>query len=246
MTALKVLAVLIVVLALIGCIRFGAAVEYSSEGVTLWAKVLWLRIKLYPRPEKTPEQERAEAEKQRKKAEKAKKKEEKRREKAAKAKERAEKRAAARSSKAAQKPPKSPEEAPPKRGGRLDLVLKLIPPGLEALGRLKNALRFDELRLHYTVPGRNDPAGAAMLYGELCATGGAVTALLENQLNIKKREISAWVDFTAAEALVYLRLTITLTVGQLVVIFVRFGTQFLRIYLAQRREKEHKSVQEGK
>lgn len=250
MTALKVLLILVAALALIGSVRFGAAVEYSAQGVALWAKVLWLRIPLYPQPEKTLEERQAQEEKKRKKAAKAEEKKKRQREKAAKAREKKEARAKAKAEKAAagaaKKPEKQPKQEKPKQGGSLDLILKLIPPALQALGRLKNALRFDELRLHYTVPGRSDPAGAALMYGRICAGGGAVTALLENQLNIKKREITAWVDFTASEALVYLRLTVTLTVGQVTAIAVRFGIQFLRIYLARRRENKNKSVQEGK
>lgn len=235
---MKVLLIVLIVLLLIGFIRFGGTVEYSSEGLTVLVKVLCFNIKVLPRPEKTPEQQAADEEKKKKAEEKKKKAEAKRKAKEEKRKAKAEKKA--------QKKKKQPEEdKKPKKGGSLQLILKMIPAALETLGDLKNVLRFDELYVHYTIAGQPDPAGAARQYGMICAGGGAVTALLENNLRIRKREVSAWVDFTTTEALVYVRLTITMSVGRLLRFVVAAGIKFLRIYLADRQEKKHKSKQEG-
>ncbi|MCD8126313.1 MAG: hypothetical protein LUD82_02210 [Clostridiales bacterium] len=231
MKALLVILIVLAVLVLIGFIRFGGTVEYSSEGLTVLVKILCFNIKVLPRPEKTPEQQAADEEKKKKAAEKKKKAEEKRK---------------AKAKKKAQKKKKQPEEdKKPKKGGSLQLILKMIPAALETLGDLKNVLRFDELYVHYTIAGQPDPAGAARQYGMICAGGGAVTALLENNLRIRRREVSAWVDFTTTEALVYVRLTITLSVGRVVCFAVKAGIKFLHIYLADRQEKKHKSKQEG-
>ncbi len=231
MKALLVILIVLAVLVLIGFIRFGGTVEYSSEGLTVLVKILCFNIKVLPRPEKTPEQQAADEEKKKKNEEKKKKAEEKRK---------------AKAEKKAQKKKKQPEEdKKPKKGGSLQLILKMIPAGLETLGDLKNVLRFDELYVRYTIAGQPDPAGAARQYGMICAGGGAVTALLENNLRIRRREVSAWVDFTTTEALVYVRLTITLSVGRVVCFAVKAGIKFLRIYLADRQEKKHKSKQEG-
>ncbi len=235
---MKVLLIILIVLLLIGFIRFGGTVEYSSEGLTVLVKVLCFNIKVLPRPEKTPEQQAADEEKKKKAEEKKKKAEAKRKAKEEKRKAKAEKKA--------QKKKKQPEEdKKPKKGGSLQLILKMIPAALETLGDLKNVLRFDELYVHYTIAGQPDPAGAARQYGMICAGGGAVTALLENNLRIRRREVSAWVDFTTTEALVYVRLTITMSVGRLLRFVVAAGIKFLRIYLADRQEKKHKSKQEG-
>ncbi|MCD7919626.1 MAG: hypothetical protein LUG45_06055 [Clostridiales bacterium] len=238
MKALLVILIVLAVLVLIGFIRFGGTVEYSSEGLTVLVKVLCFNIKVLPRPEKTPEQQAADEEKKKKAEEKKKKAEAKRKAKEEKRKAKAEKKA--------QKKKKQPEEdKKPKKGGSLQLILKMIPAGLETLGDLKNVLRFDELYVRYTIAGQPDPAGAARQYGMICAGGGAVTALLENNLRIRRREVSAWVDFTTTEALVYVRLTITLSLGRVVCFAVKAGIKFLRIYLADRQEKKHKSKQEG-
>ncbi|MCD8342645.1 MAG: hypothetical protein LUC87_10975 [Clostridiales bacterium] len=238
MKALLVILIVLAVLLLIGFIRFGGTVEYSSEGLTVLVKVLCFNIKVLPRPEKTPEQQAADAEKKKKAEEKKKKAEAKRKAKEEKRKAKAEKKA--------QKKKKQPEEdKKPKKGGSLQLILKMIPAALETLGDLKNVLRFDELYVHYTIAGQPDPAGAARQYGMICAGGGTVTALLENNLRIRRREVSAWVDFTTTEALVYVRLTITMSVGRLLRFVVAAGIKFLRIYLADRQEKKHKSKQEG-
>lgn len=237
---MKVLLIILIVLLLIGFIRFGGTVEYSADGLTVLVRVLCFKIKVFPRPEKTPEQQAADEEKKKKAEEKKKKAEEKRKAKEEKRRARAEKKA--------QKKKKKPEQEQaqkPRKGGSLQLILKMIPAALETLGDLKNVLRFDDLYVHYTIAGQPDPAGAARMYGAICAGGGAVTALLENNLRIRRREVSAWVDFTTTEALVYVRLTITMSVGRLLRFLVAAGIKFLRIYLADRQEKKHKSKQEG-
>ncbi len=179
---MKVLLIILIVLLLIGFIRFGGTVEYSSEGLTVLVKILCFNIKVLPRPEKTPEQQAADEEKKKRAEEKKKKAEAKRK---------------AKAEKKARKKEKQPEEGKkPKKGGSLQLILKMIPAALETLGDLKNVPRFDELYVHYTIAGQPDPAGAARQYGMICAGGGAVTALLENNLRIRRREVSAWVDFT--------------------------------------------------
>ncbi|MCD8367296.1 MAG: hypothetical protein LUC48_04640 [Clostridiales bacterium] len=239
MKALLVILIVLAVLLLIGFIRFGGTVEYSSEGLTVLVKVLCFNIKVLPRPEKTPEQQAADAEKKKKAEEKKKKAEAKRKAKEEKRKAKAEKKAARKK----KKQPEQPEK--PKKGGSLQLILKMIPAGLETLGDLKNVLRFDELYVHYTIAGQPDPAGAARQYGMICAGGGAVTALLENNLRIRRRKVTAWVDFTTTEALVYVRLTITMSLGRVLRFLVAAGIKFLRIYLADRQEKKHKSKQEG-
>ncbi|MCD8086143.1 MAG: hypothetical protein LUF28_07470 [Clostridiales bacterium] len=234
------LLIILIVLLLIGFIRFGGTVEYSADGLTVLVRVLCFKIKVFPRPEKTPEQQAADEEKKKKAEEKKKKAEEKRKAKEEKHKARAEQKA-----KKKKKQPEQEQAQKPKKGGSLQLILKMIPAALETLGDLKNVLRFDDLYVHYTIAGQPDPAGAARMYGMICAGGGAVTALLENNLRIRRREVSAWVDFTTTEALVYVRLTITMSVGRLLRFLVAAGIKFLRIYLADRQEKKHKSKQEG-
>jgi hypothetical protein len=241
MTALKVLLILVILCLLIGSIRFGAEAEYTAAGLGAYVRVLWLRIPVFPPKKQTPEERAAAAEKKRQQQEKAK-------EKAAKKAEKRRKKAEKRAERLARqgKSPKEPEQKPKKQGGSLQLLLQLIHPALEALGQLKDALRFDRLVLRYTIPGKDDPAGAALQYGTLCAGGGVLTPLLENCLNVKERELSAEVDFDGTEALVYADLTITLTVGQVLLIALRFGWKFLCINHANRRQNKHKKTQEGK
>lgn len=54
MTALKVLAVILLVLFLVGLIRVGGGGEYSAQGLTVWIKLGPFRIKVFPlKKEKT-------------------------------------------------------------------------------------------------------------------------------------------------------------------------------------------------
>lgn len=269
MTALIIIAVLVLVFFLLGCIRFGGTVLYDEGGPAVWVRVLWLRIKVFPRPVPTPaqraeaqEKARKQAERNRLKAEKRRLKEEEKREKAEKKKLRDREKRLAKEQKrlnrlvaqgeltqeqadgrlaAFEAALDAPPAPPKKKGGGLGLLLKLIPVGLKALGELKDALRFDELIVEYTIPGKYDPAGAALQYGAIAAGSDGVAALLDSQLNIRSRRVSAWVDFFSGEALVWARLTVTLSVGDVVLLALRAGFRAAKVYLAQRRETRQKA-----
>ncbi len=108
----------------------------------------------------------------------------------------------------------------------------------ELLGELRRKLLVQELYLDYTLSGRADPAHTAILYGQLCAGGGTITAVLENFFQIKKRRISVQVDFMAKQSLVYARLTLSYTMGQLVCILIRVGWKAFKIWRRQRKERD--------
>lgn len=136
------------------------------------------------------------------------------------------------------KPKDGGEKEPPKKetqpsrklpGGSLQLLLDELPALLDLLGEAVRKLRVDELYLDYTIPGKKNPAGAAILYGNLCATGGIVAGLLGERLNIRRRDTRAWVDFTTDEMKVYVRLTLSYTVGQLVVIGIHVCKELLKV-----------------
>jgi hypothetical protein len=106
----------------------------------------------------------------------------------------------------------------PKKGGSLSGLLSLLSMGLETLGDLCRLLRIEYLRIHYTIAGQPDPAGAALQYGGIQVGGDAVCLLLEQHLHILQRDISAEVDFCSENSVIYAAASCSLRVGQMLVV----------------------------
>ena len=228
---LIVLLILVLVCYLIGRIRIGGIVEYSEEGVLAKLRIGPFKWQLYPsKPKKKA------ASKQKKTKHKKEKGKEKKKKKTA---------PSTKPGKKKQKADQKAEETkePSKRGGQLALLKELLPLGIQALGDFKRKLCIEELTLHYTISGRWDPAGAAVLYGRLCAGGGAVAALLENNFTIKKRHFSVWVDFTLEHALIYAKAALSFTLGQLICMGLYYGWKALCIFLKVKKEHQSKGHQ---
>lgn len=138
----------------------------------------------------------------------------------------------------APKKSEEPKESEKKQGGLPLPLMDLISLGIDGAGQLLARLQIDTLEIEYTIGGKTDPAGAAMQYGLLCAGGGAIVPLLENTFyRVKQRELRAWVSFETDELLIWLRLALSIRVGQLLAIGLRLGWAFLCAY---------RNYQEGK
>lgn len=222
-TLLIVLLVVAAVLLLISCIRVGGIAEYAEEGVLAKVRIGPVKIQLYPRKKPQKDSSGGDAAKEKRKKHKKKKK-----------------------PKGDSPSEKKTQETQPKRGGRLEFLRTWLPLGIEALGDLKRNIRIDELFLDYTINGRSDPAKAAILYGRLCAGGGAIAALLENNFDIRSRHFSARVDFMAEHALVYARLSMSFTIGQLVHIVLSLAWKAFGIWRVQRPNRKQEVTQDGK
>lgn len=265
MIALRVLLILVLVCFLLGCIRFGGTVLYDSDGLTVWVRVLCFQIKVFPPKQLTASEQAAAEEKKRRKAQAEKLKKQEKEEKAAAKRARERTKRIDREQKrldglvrrkqltreeadakmdaflAALDAPQGKKKKPAKQGGKLQLLLNLIPVGLKALGEFKDILRFDELTLEYTIPGKYDPCGAAMQYGTIAAGSGPVARLLDSQLKIRRRRVTAFVDFCASEALIWAKLTITLSLGDVLLLVLRAGFRALRVYLRHRKAQKAKA-----
>lgn len=78
-----------------------------------------------------------------------------------------------------------------------DAVRTLLPPLKRALARTRRGIRVEPLRLSLILGGREDPAAAAKLYGELNAAVWAGMPQLERLLDIPDPRIHIEVDFDA-------------------------------------------------
>lgn len=261
MTGWIILGAVILVLFLLSLVRLGAEARYGEGGLTVRVRLGPIWVTLLPRKKKPKRAKQAKPGKGKKKPEEKKRQETGKKSPAASSKAKAapkggsgakksgqaaQKRETVREVHAAPKPDTTPEQGEEskaeeeKRGG-LPLPLKeLISLGVEAAGQLLARLQIDMLEIEYTIGGKTDPAGAAMQYGLLCAGGGAIVPLLENTFyRVKQRELRAWVNFETDELLIWLRLALSIRLGQLLAIGLRLGWAFLCAYRKHQEGKDN-------
>lgn len=223
---MKILLLVLLILVLLGVflwfLRLGGCVIYSEGGVLVRVRIGPLYLTVFPG--KKPKKKRTKKKKTGKK--KAGKKKSGTNQKESKTPKKKAKRSIA--DRILGRPAPAEGEAS-ERGGDLQLLLDALPDIFEVLGEAVRTLRVEELTLHYTIGGRNDPACAAVQYGAVFATGGTVGALLNQHLTVKKQSVGAVVDFTAPESKVYACLNLSCTVGQLAVIGIHALKKLLKI-----------------
>lgn len=198
MTALIVIGVILVIIAVICMLRVGVRGIYAESGPELFLRVGPKSYRLYP-VEKTPEDE----EKRRRKSEK-------------------------RAGKKAKKAAKSGEaKEPARRGGSFDLFRKLLPVVLDTIVQFHRRLSIELLEIDFTAAS-DDPAKAAMSYGYANAALGMVVPVLESRFNVRERRINIDVDFSAQKPRIYVRASLSLMVWEILYIACRFGVKTLK------------------
>ena len=201
MTVLLILAVLV----LIGCIPVGVDAAYGEGGVLLSAKISFFRLRILPaKPKKPKKPKKAKKSKQQKPA----------------------------ASPAPSAAPDAPEEAAPQKKlalpGGLRGILRLVNLALSTLGDLRRKLRVEELTLHVTFAG-DDPADAALHYGQAWAAVGALMPALDRLFVIKKRDICPILDYNREQMSVDAHLILTITIGRALALGLKAGLGFLKL-----------------
>ena len=130
--------------------------------------------------------------------------------------------------KPAEKKPAEKKKNPLLSGG-VDGLMQLLTLALDTLGDLRRKLRVNELTLHVTVPGSDDPAKAAMNYGRAWAAIGALTPAMERLFVIKKRDIRPELDYNETQMKADAHLVTTITIGRSLALALRAGVGFLKI-----------------
>ena len=200
--------ILLAILVLLAILPLGASVLYDEDGPRVSVVAGPVKFQVFPMKKKP------------KKAKKAKKEASPRKPKKQKA------------SDDAQKPfPK------PKTGGSWTDFLPLVQVALELLNDLRRKLRVNELKLHMTMAG-DDPCDLAVNYGRMNASLAALIAQLERVLVIQKRDVHIDCDFTANETVILARLDLTITLGRILSIAVRYGVQGLMTFLKIKKQRE--------
>ena len=107
---------------------------------------------------------------------------------------------------------KEGEDAEEKAGrlGRLLENYNLIRGSVRRLGR---AASIDVLSVRFVAAAKDDPAKAAIMYGRAWAIEGIIIGLLENNIKVRKRDISIEVDYMAERTVISFSLQLTATVA---------------------------------
>lgn len=135
----------------------------------------------------------------------------------------------------AQKAANAAEKKP--TGGSWKDFLPLVKTALAFLGDFRRKLRIDHLECDLVLGG-TDPAKLAMGYGRVWAAMGDLLAALEQTFTIRKRDVEVQCDFTAPETRVTFRAQITITVGRLLALAVRYGLRAWKEFMTLRKTRK--------
>ncbi len=133
---------------------------------------------------------------------------------------------------------KAEEAARKKKGGSVLDFLPLVKVGLDFLGEFfGKKLHVNRLELKITLAG-GDPCDLALNYGRAWEAIGNLWPRLEQMMVIQKRDINIQCDFEGDKTLIYTRLDISITLGRLIGIAVRYGWRALVTFLKIRKKRK--------
>lgn len=133
---------------------------------------------------------------------------------------------------------KAEEAARKKKGGSILDFLPLVKVGLDFLAEFfGRKLHVNCLELKLTLAG-GDPCDLALNYGRAWEALGNLWPRLEQMMVIQKRDINIQCDFEGDKTLIYTRLDISITLGRLLSIAVRYGWRALVTFLKIRKKRK--------
>ena len=111
-------------------------------------------------------------------------------------------------------------------GGSLTDFLPLVQTALDFLSDFRRKLRVKILILHITLAG-GDPDTLALNYGKANALLGNLDPFLERFFTIRKKDLRISCDFIGEETLIYFDAKITITLGRIFYLALRYGIRAL-------------------
>ncbi len=132
------------------------------------------------------------------------------------------------------KEPKAPQEQTKEKELDFDTILALAKLALKAAGSFRRKLTVELFRLVF-VAGSSDPYETAMQSAYVQAALGGLRPLAQRALHIQERDVQVGADFTADKPRIEARLTLTIRIGQIVVIGVVFGVGYLKLMLQKKK-----------
>ncbi len=114
------------------------------------------------------------------------------------------------------------------------LARRLLPLLYEAAGRLRRKIRIGPVRLNVRVGGE-DPGSAALAFGQLNGLIGVLFPLLERNFDCRDCRVRTEPSLEETRSSAEGELTVSMTLGQLVIVAVWFGAALLRLLPELRR-----------
>ncbi len=193
------------ILFLLAILPLGASVKYNADGPLIRIIGGPIRLTVFPRKKKDKKENKPKKEKKKNKEEDAPSEEQ-------------------NSKKKTVAGEEAPEEE--KKGGSVLDFLPLVQVGINFLGDFRRKLRVNRLDLKLIMAG-DDPCDLATNYGRIWKAIGNLFPLLERAFVIKKRDIEVECDFEASETVISARLDITITLGRIISLAVRYAVRAL-------------------
>ena len=135
------------------------------------------------------------------------------------------------------------KEMPPKdtvgeapQGGSWKKFLPLVQLGLHFLGDFRRKLRVNRLVLRLTLAG-DDPCDLAVNYGRAWAAVGNLLAAMQRAFVIQKRDVEVQCDFLGEETKVVFAMDLTITLGRILGLLVKYGIRAVAILLKMKNQK---------
>lgn len=196
-------------------LRVGVTAEYSGEGMSLWAKIGLWNVRLFPSKKKKEKRTKEKKIEEEKTPEKKK------------------------------AVPEEEEKATllQSMGGPISVFRSFLPLILDASRAFFRKLRMDELRMQLIIPGSDDPASAAIRYGQANAVLGGLWRPLIQGFRVQDGQAGIAVDFEAEEMALYAKATVTAHLGGLLWLGLYFGIKTLKnIFALRKNHKPRKAV----
>ena len=200
------------ILFLLAILPLGASVLYDEDGPRVRIVAGPLKLQVFPLKKK-PKKDKSKTEKPKKEKKPGKK------------------------AAPAENAPAKPPAPKPKTGGSVLDFWPLVRVALDLLNDLRLKLRVDHLKLHMTMAA-DDPCDLAIHYGRMNASLAGLITQLERFLVIKKRDVHIDCDFAADQTVILARLDLTITLGRILSIAVRYGVRALTTFMKIKKQRE--------
>ena len=118
--------------------------------------------------------------------------------------------------------------------GTLSRLMKLLPVAAQACGALKRKICINELNLEL-IWGGSDPAAIALGYGQANAVLGMLWPIFDHNFRVKRHSFQIGMDYGRTQPVVEIQAAVTLTVGQIVTLGIRYALKALFTWIKSGR-----------
>lgn len=128
------------------------------------------------------------------------------------------------------KPAQADTDFSKKKGGSVTDFIPLAKIAWDLLCDFRRKLRIKRLEMKVILAG-SDPCDLAINYGRACAALGGLEPQLDRFFVIRRKDLQVACDFIEEKTRVYARLDLTITLGRLLALLVRYGWRALRAFI---------------